>query len=78
MTQITEVVYANGVLKPSGKLNLDEQQHVRIIVQPIEAEPIEAGVDRRSALARLRAGIASMQFSSEGPLPGREELHERP
>ena len=83
MTQITEAVYANGVLKPSGKLNLDEQQHVRITVEPIEAEPIEAepieaSVDRQSALARLRNGIAAMQFSSDGPLPGREELHERP
>ena len=73
MTQIIEAVYANGVLKPSGKLNLEEQQHVRLIVQPIEA-----GVDRQSALARLKAGIASMQFSFRGPLPSREELHERP
>ena len=73
MTQIIEAVYVNGVLKPSGKLNLEEQQHVRLIVQPIEA-----GVDRQSALARLKAGIASMQFSSDGPLPSREELHERP
>jgi len=73
MTQIIEAVYANGVLKPSGKLDLEEQQHVRLIVQPIEA-----GVDRQGALARLKAGIASMQFSSRGPLPSREELHERP
>ena len=73
MTQMIEAVYANGVLKPSGKLDLEEQQHVRLIVQPIEA-----GVDRQGALARLKAGIASMQFSSRGPLPSREELHERP
>ena len=49
-----------------------------IEAEPIEAEPIEASVDRQSALARLRNGIAAMQFSSEGPLPSREELHERP
>ncbi len=72
MTQITEAVYENGVLKPQGALRLHEQQHVRIIV-----EPIEDGADRPAALARLKAGIASMQFSSSGPLPDREELHDR-
>ena len=73
MTQITDAVYANGVLKPSGKLSLGEQQHVRIVVQSIES-----AVDRQTALARLKAGIASMHFFSCGPLPSREELHERP
>jgi len=30
-----------------------------------------------AAIARLKAGIASMRFFSEGPLPSREELHDR-
>jgi predicted DNA-binding antitoxin AbrB/MazE fold protein len=72
MTQITEAVYADGVLRPISALSLHEQQHVRIIV-----EPIEPSSDREAALARLEAGIAGMQFLSNGPLPSREALHER-
>jgi hypothetical protein len=34
-------------------------------------------MDREAAVARLKAGIASMRFFSEGPLPNREELHDR-
>jgi predicted DNA-binding antitoxin AbrB/MazE fold protein len=72
MIQIIEAVYTNGVLKPNGALSLDEQQRVRIIV-----EPIEDHVDRPAALARLKAGIASMQFSCCGPLSNREDLNDR-
>ncbi len=72
MTQITEAVYTNGVLKPSGKLNLDEQQHVRIII-----ETVDERVDRETALARLEAGISNMQFRLKGRLPTRDELHDR-
>jgi predicted DNA-binding antitoxin AbrB/MazE fold protein len=73
MTQTTEAIYTNGVLKPAVDLNLREQQRVRIIV-----EPIEDGLgDRDAAVARLKAGIAGMQFFSNGPLPIREDLHDR-
>jgi predicted DNA-binding antitoxin AbrB/MazE fold protein len=74
MTQNTEAVYTDGVLKPDRDLGLREQQRVRLIVEPIE----ETTQDREAALARLRTGIASMQFFSKGPLPRREELHDRP
>jgi hypothetical protein len=37
----------------------------------------ETGVDREAAVRRLKAGIASMRFFSEGPFPSREELHDR-
>jgi len=37
---------------------------------------IEA-VARGAALSRLRAGIDSMNFCSSGPLPPRDELHDR-
>ena len=37
----------------------------------------DKAVDRGAALARLKAGIAKMQFFSQGPLPSREELHDR-
>ncbi len=73
MTQITEAVYINGVLKPTSDLSLREQQRVRLIVESLD-EPAD---DRQQALARLRAGIESMQFFSSGRLPTREELHDR-
>lgn len=34
-------------------------------------------VARGAALSRLRAGIDSMNFCSSGPLPSRDELHDR-
>jgi predicted DNA-binding antitoxin AbrB/MazE fold protein len=73
MTQVTEAVYTQGVLKPTRELSLREQQRVRLIVETID----ESGEDRKAALARLKAGIESMQFFSEGRLPTREELHDR-
>lgn len=73
MPQITEAVYTQGVLKPTGDLSLREQQRVRLIVEPID----DVAGDREAALARLKAGIASMQFFSNGRLPTREELHDR-
>ena len=73
MTQITEAIYTEGVLKPATGLNLRELQRVRIIVEPIE----DTRGEREAALARLKAGIASMKFFSIGPLPTREDLHDR-
>ena len=73
MPQRTEAVYSDGVLKPTRALSLRDQQRVRLLVEPIDEE---AG-DRQAALGRLRAGIARMQFFSKGPLPTREELHDR-
>jgi len=74
MVQVTEAVFSDGVLKPVDDLQLREQQRVRLII-----EPVDAGLDsdRAGALSRLRAGIASMSFSSSGPLPIRDELHDR-
>jgi hypothetical protein len=40
-----------------------------VIVEPIE----ESTRDRDAAVARLKAGIASMQFFSNGPLPRRDK-----
>jgi len=73
ITLITEAIYTQGVLKPAADLNLREQQRVRVIVEPIEGS---LG-DRKAAVARLKAGIAGMQFFSNGPLPTREDLHDR-
>jgi predicted DNA-binding antitoxin AbrB/MazE fold protein len=67
MTQITEAIYTHGVLKPAVDLNLREQQRVRVIVEPIE----DTLGDRDAAMERLKAGIASIRFFSNGPLPTR-------
>lgn len=74
MTQITEAIYTHGVLKPTEALDLREDQRVRVIVEPLD----DKREDRATALARLKAGIASMQFFSNGQLPTRAELHDRP
>lgn len=73
MTKRTEAVYSQGVLKLAEDLGLREDQRVRLIVETVDDQP----VDRAEALARLKAGIAQMQFFSQGPLPSREELHDR-
>jgi predicted DNA-binding antitoxin AbrB/MazE fold protein len=73
MTQKVEAVYTGGVLKPTRELSLKDNQRVRLTVETIE----EPSVDRQAAIARLKAGIASMRFFSDGPLPSREELHDR-
>jgi predicted DNA-binding antitoxin AbrB/MazE fold protein len=73
MTQTTEAIYTNGVLKPTRDLDLREEQRVRVIVEMID----DAADDRAAAVARLKAGIDSMQFFSNGRLPTRDELHDR-
>jgi predicted DNA-binding antitoxin AbrB/MazE fold protein len=71
--QTGEAIYALGVLKPVEPLDLRENQHVRIIVEPLD----ETRDDRAVALARLKAGIASMRFFSAGRLLSRDERHDR-
>jgi len=73
MTQTTEAIYTNGVLKPTRDLDLREQQRVRVIVETIG----DGTDDRPAAVARLKAGIDSMQFFSNGRLPSRDDLHDR-
>jgi predicted DNA-binding antitoxin AbrB/MazE fold protein len=73
MTQITDAIYSHGVLKPTGELDLREDQRVRVIVESLD----EQCEDRAAALARLKAGITNMQFFSGGRLPSRDELHDR-
>ena len=73
MTQKVEAIYSGGVLKPTRELPFQEQQRVRLTVETID----DPETDRQAAVARLKAGIASMRFFSDGPLPSREELHDR-
>lgn len=73
MTQKVDAIYTGGVLKPTRELSLKEKQRVRLTVESIDAPDR----DREAAIARLKAGIASMRLFSEGPLPRREDLHDR-
>ena len=73
MTQKVEAIYSGGVLKPTRELPLWDKKRVRLTVETID----EPEIDREAAIARLKAGIASMRFFSGGPLPSREELHDR-
>ena len=73
MTQKVEAIYTGGVLRPTSDLCLQDQQRVRLTVETID----ESVSDRDAAVARLKAVIASMRFFSQGPLPSREELHNR-
>jgi len=58
---------------------LREGEGVHLTVERVaqgDLAEIEA-VARRAALSRLRAGIDSMNFCSSGPLPSRDESHDR-
>src|SRR5688572_18837044 len=65
MTQHVEAVYADGVLKPTRDLRLRDNQRVRLTVETID----ELDQDRDAAVARLKAGIASMGFSRRDHFP---------
>lgn len=73
MTHRLDAIYTAGVLKPTTSLHLREGQRVRLTVETID----EFNRDREAAVARLTAGIAGMRFVSDGPLPSREDLHDR-
>jgi predicted DNA-binding antitoxin AbrB/MazE fold protein len=75
MTQRIEAIYTDGVLKPTAELPLRDNQRVRLSIETIDDD--SANADREAAVTRLKAGVASMRFFSEGPLPSREELHDR-
>lgn len=75
MAQVTEAIYAHGVLRPKDDLALREAQRVRLIVEPLDDDTDRA--DRSAALRRLREGIEGMKFLSSEPLPSRDELHDR-
>jgi predicted DNA-binding antitoxin AbrB/MazE fold protein len=73
MTLTIDAIYSNGVPKPTVESPLRDNQHVRLTVETID----ETDMDREAAVRRLKAGIASIRFFSQGALPSREELHDR-
>lgn len=72
-SQMTDAIYTGGVLKPLSSVSLHESERVRLIIERTEL----AESDRPLALERLRAGIEQMRFFLSGPLPSRDELHDR-
>jgi predicted DNA-binding antitoxin AbrB/MazE fold protein len=76
VTQVTEAIYTGGVLKPVEALALREAQRVRLVIELLD-DGTDRG-ERSEALQRLRAGIEGMRFFSQGRLPNRDELHDRP
>lgn len=74
MTKVVEAIYTNGHLEPLEPLGLAEKQRVRLIVQPVEWP---APAERQAALKRLQERIEKSDFFLRGPLPSRNELHER-
>jgi predicted DNA-binding antitoxin AbrB/MazE fold protein len=71
MTEKIEAIYRGGVFTPTRQLDLRDEQRVRLTVETID----EPERDRAAAVARLKAGIASMDFASREPLPKRDDLH---
>jgi predicted DNA-binding antitoxin AbrB/MazE fold protein len=71
--QVIDAVFTGGVLKPLGDVSLRESEQVRLIIERTNSSES----DRQLALARLRAGIEQMHFFLSGPLPSRDELHDR-
>ena len=72
-SQVTDAIYTGGVLKPLGRVSLQESERVRLTIERED----RSAPDRQASLERLRAGIEQMQFFLSGPLPSRAELHDR-
>ncbi len=69
-----EAIYVDGVLKPLEALHLPEQQRVRVTIETIEPGTSQ---DRAAAMQRLMERLDKSTLSYGGPLPTRDELHER-
>ena len=74
MTKVVEAIYSNGVLTPVETLELAEQQRVRITVESLERP---SPSEREAAMKRFRERTENSDFRLNGPLPTRDELHER-
>jgi len=74
MTTIVEAIYSHGVLEPLQALDLLEKQRVRLTIETlVEKSETERAAARRALVERLRKST----FSYGGPMPTRDELHER-
>jgi predicted DNA-binding antitoxin AbrB/MazE fold protein len=74
MRQIVEAIYADGVLKPLAALPFHEKQRLRLTIAAVDEQ---ATSDHGAHLHELIDRLRRSTFSYGGPLPTREELHER-
>lgn len=74
MTRTVEAIYTNGHLEPVESLDLPEQQRVRLTVEPLESKKEGAGDE---AFRHFQESVEEGSFYLNGPLPTRDELHER-
>lgn len=74
MIKVIEAIYSDGVLKPVEALELPDQQRVRLTIEPLDTPSDE---ERQAAVQELFEEIDRMDFRLTGPLPTRDELHER-
>jgi predicted DNA-binding antitoxin AbrB/MazE fold protein len=70
--QAIDAIYTGGMLEPFGDVSLHELERVRLIIERTE----QSELDRDRALECLRAGVEQVRLLS-GPLPSRDELHDR-
>lgn len=74
MIRVIEAIYSNGVLRPVHALELPDQQRVRLTIELVDGG---SDVDREAALKQLVERLEKSTFCYGGPLPTRDELHER-
>jgi len=75
MTKVIEAIYSHGVLQPLEALELAEKQRVRLTIETVAGQ-LEK--ERDVAFADFLDGVKGMKFRSNGSLPTRDELHDRP
>ncbi len=61
MEQVLEAIYSDGVLKPLEKLDLRENQRVRIIVSVPDAEDVERSLQ---AWHEVYAGLSAEEIAA--------------
>lgn len=77
-----EAIYSNGVLKPVQDIDLDDQQRVRLTIEPVDAGPSDNGANgpdratRAEARRRLIEFLKAAPLCLTGPLPKRDELYD--
>lgn len=74
-----EAIFQDGVFRPVSPPDLREGERVHLTVERLtQGDVAEVDAEARgAALSRLRAGIDRMNFHSSGPMPSRDESHDR-
>lgn len=73
MTRTFDAIVTNGLLRPTERVELPENQRLRVTVEEVAAQP---STDRRAARQRLVEFLRRFPLHIRGPLPTREELYD--